>query len=93
MPSRRHAEVLGCIAANVRRLREKKGLTQEALAAAAGLDLSYEQRVERAATNLSIAVLVTLAEALDVPPARLLRAARMPRIVRGRPRKVARKTA
>ena len=81
------AELLASIAANVRRLRSTRGLTQEALAERAGQDLSYLQRVERGATNLSIGVLVAIANALDTHPARLLRHATLPVVKRGRPPK------
>lgn len=83
------AALLESIAANVRRLRSTRGLTQEALAERAGQDLSYLQRVERGATNLSIGVLLALAHALDTHPARLLRHASLPAVKRGRPPKQA----
>jgi transcriptional regulator with XRE-family HTH domain len=61
-------------------------MTQEKLAEAADLDLSYVQRVERASVNLSMSVLVALAVALDTRPARLLAHAAPPEMKRGRPR-------
>ena len=79
--------LLESIAANVRRIRLKKGLTQEMLAERASQDLSYLQRVERGATNLSVGVLVALAGALDVTPAMLLRKATRVAPRRGRPAK------
>jgi transcriptional regulator with XRE-family HTH domain len=88
MPSRRAAEVQSFIAANVRRERLRHGLTQERLAEAADLDLRFLQRVERGSTNLSIAVLVALADALDVAPGALLRPAKLSPAQRGRPKKV-----
>lgn len=87
MPDRTLAEFLGSIAANVRRVRQKRGLTQEVLAERAGQDLSYLQRVERGATNLSVGVLLALATALGVPPAALVRKARPVPVKRGRPPK------
>lgn len=74
-------------AANIRRLRKSQNLTQEALAGASGLDVTYLARVERATINLSIGVLAQVADALDVEPARLLRPARMHVIAMGRPKK------
>lgn len=87
MSDRSLAEFLGSIAANVRRARLRRGLTQEALAERAGQDLSYLQRVERGATNLTVGVLLALAKALGVPPAALVRKARLAPIQRGRPPK------
>ena len=80
-------DFLRSIAANVRRTRLRRGLTQEALAIRAEQDLSYVQRVERAATNLSVGVLFALARALDVAPGLLLRAATLRAPKRGRPTK------
>jgi transcriptional regulator with XRE-family HTH domain len=85
---RRLSEFLRSIAANVRRARRRRGLTQEALAERSGQDLSYLQRVERGTTNLSAKVLLALAIALDVPPSLLVRKARLARAKRGRPRAV-----
>jgi transcriptional regulator with XRE-family HTH domain len=87
VPDRYLAEFLGSIAANVRRARLRRGLTQETLAERAGQDLSYLQRVERGATNLSVGVLLALARALGVPPAALVRKARLAPVTRGRPPK------
>jgi transcriptional regulator with XRE-family HTH domain len=80
-------DFLQSIAANVRRLRVRRGLTQEELAELARQDLSYLQRVERGSSNLSMSVLLALANALEVPPGLLLRRAPLPPIKRGRPPK------
>lgn len=85
--SARVATVLGYIGANVRRLRLKKGLTQEALAEVAELDLRFLQRVERGQTNVGVAVVVVLADVLEVAPGALLRKASLPEVKLGRPRK------
>ncbi|XXY13611.1 helix-turn-helix transcriptional regulator [Sorangium sp. So ce216] len=79
--------VLVYIAANVRRLRQKRGITQESLAEAAELDLRTLQDIEGMRQSVSLGALVRLANALDVSPAALLRPAEMPEIKRGRPRK------
>lgn len=79
--------LLASIAGNVRRLRTDRGLTQERLAEAADIDLSFLQQIERAEVNLSMAILVAIAEALTVAPAELLQPAEMPAIRRGRPPK------
>lgn len=78
--------VLEYVAANVRRLRERKGLRQEDLAELCGWDYRHIQRIEAGDVN-SITALVRLAEALDVPPQALLRPAKP--VVRrvGRPKK------
>jgi transcriptional regulator with XRE-family HTH domain len=70
-------------ASNVRRLRIRRGLTQERLAELAALDDRLVQRVKAAETNMKIAVLVAMA--LDVDLRRLLRPAEMPKRPGGRP--------
>jgi transcriptional regulator with XRE-family HTH domain len=57
---------------NIRRLRVAKGLTQEALAHAAEIDMRYLGGIERGEENPSIAVLGRIAAAIDVHPADLL---------------------
>jgi transcriptional regulator with XRE-family HTH domain len=52
------------VARNLRRLRVDIGLSQEALAADAGVDRTYVGRVERSLENPSVAVLERLAKAL-----------------------------
>ena len=74
------------IAANVRRLRAKSRLSQEELAEAAELSLTFLQRIERAETNLSVDALAQIAAALSVDPRALLRPATMRKIGRGRPK-------
>jgi len=78
------------VAANIRRLRTRRGLTQQGLADASGLDLTYVARVERASINLSVGVLAQFADALAVDPGKLLRPAKMHVIAMGRPRKTRR---
>ena len=53
------------VAANVKRLRVKKGLTQEQLAHDAEIDLTYLGGIERARRNPSVAVLEKIACALE----------------------------
>ncbi len=87
MHSRETSVVLGHIAANVRRLREKRLLSQEKFAEHAGLDARFTQRVERGRLNFSIETLVRLAAALDTTPGALLRPAKLSPPKPGRPRK------
>lgn len=79
------SDVLERIGANVAARRARLGLTQQALADRAELDLRFIQRVERAQTNLSVMALAALAAALDVPPETLLRPADLPPPRVGRP--------
>lgn len=60
------------VGGNVRRLRLKKGLTQEQLAFEAGLDLTYVGGIERGKRNPSVLVLARLADALSTTPAHFL---------------------
>ncbi|MGJ4802914.1 helix-turn-helix domain-containing protein [Luteimonas sp. SDU82] len=62
-----------CIGANIRRLREARGLSQERLAELAHLHRTYVSQLERCVTNISIDRLERLAQALGVPVADLLR--------------------
>ncbi|WP_437665622.1 helix-turn-helix domain-containing protein [Sorangium sp. So ce1182] len=77
---------MGYVGANVRRLRLKRTMTQEALADAAGLHVNFIQRVEAGKVNLTLVSLVTLADALGVSPGNLLRPASLLEVKRGRPR-------
>lgn len=61
------------VGANVRRLREKLGLSQEALAAEAELHRTYISGVERGVRNPTVTVLAKIAKALDADPANLLK--------------------
>lgn len=60
------------LAKNLRRLREAKGLSQEAFAHEAGIHRTYISDLERGARNPTIAVVEKLAEALDVRVSQLL---------------------
>ncbi len=62
-------------AANLRRLRNVKGLTQEDLAFAANVDRSYLSNLEksRGRTYVGLEVIGKLADGLGVEPAELLK--------------------
>jgi transcriptional regulator with XRE-family HTH domain len=52
------------VARNLRRLRVRKGLSQEVLAVDARIDRTYVSRLERGLENPTVAVLERVAEAL-----------------------------
>jgi transcriptional regulator with XRE-family HTH domain len=60
------------LAANVIRLRNKKGWSQEALAFECGLHRTFVAHVERQVRNISLDNLEKIAKALEVPIHRLL---------------------
>ena len=57
--------------ANVRRLREKRGISQEAFGFAAGIDRTYVSGVERGRRNPTLTVANKFADGLGVPLWRL----------------------
>lgn len=59
---------------NVRKVRQQRHMTQEALAFAAELDLTYIGGIERGKRNPSLLVMARIADALDVPLVKLLSA-------------------
>jgi transcriptional regulator with XRE-family HTH domain len=80
------------VARNLRRLRVKRSLSQEALATDAGIDRTYVSRLERGSENPTVAVLEQIADALgativeffavpapDEPPPKPLRGGRRPK--------------
>lgn len=60
------------VAWNVRKLRVRHAISQEALAVDAGVDRSYVGRIERGVENPTVETLEKLAAALDAPVADLL---------------------
>jgi transcriptional regulator with XRE-family HTH domain len=60
------------VAARVKQLRERRGLTQEALAARAGISRAYLARIETGRHEPTLTTLERLAKALRVRPATLL---------------------
>lgn len=75
MPEKKRGEPssLQRFGARVRELRRAKGLTQEDLADASGLDRSYVGSLERGERNVSLRNIEKIAKALGVPVARLFR--------------------
>lgn len=57
--------------ARIASLRRDRGMSQEALALAAGLDRSYMGRVERGEQSVSLDKIFAIADALGVSPAGL----------------------
>ncbi|MGE4340612.1 MAG: helix-turn-helix domain-containing protein [Pigmentiphaga sp.] len=72
LPTRFEDGAQALFAANVRRVRRDKGLTQERLAEAADLHPNYISSVERGERNISIRNIERIAFALDVSMAYLL---------------------
>lgn len=66
-------ELRRVVAANVRRLRKAKGLSQEAFADDCGLHRTYIGGIERAERNVSLDNIERMARALGLPAYELLR--------------------
>jgi len=60
-------------AANLRRLRHAKGLSQEDLAYEAGVNRSYMSMLEKGASYPGLEIIGKLAAVLEVEPAELLK--------------------
>ncbi len=86
MPIRACQVHIDSIAANVRRIRARLGLTQEDLADKAGFEPRFVQRVERAKLDLRLSTFLRLAQALEVAPGVLFRRAKLEPARTGRPR-------
>lgn len=65
-------ELRGVLASNLRRFREERGLSQEALADLAQIDRTYVSLLERQRYSATLDVLERLAMALNVPATALL---------------------
>lgn len=77
--------LLRSIAANVRKLRARLGLTQEELGEATGLSYRYLQDIEAGRKNVTVDTLTRLARALRTRPSELLRSANLRVPKAGRP--------
>ena len=67
------AEILKRFGETLREHRQRAGLSQEKLAAQAGIDRTYVGGAERGERNVALVNIVRLAEALNVAPSELLR--------------------
>ena len=67
-----HKPLLVILAANIRRLRQDRGWSQEQLASQANLHRTYIGAIERAERNITLASLHLIADALGVDPVSLL---------------------
>ncbi len=72
-PARKPVAGRVILAANIRRLRYDRGLSQEALAERAGIHRTYLGSVERAERNVAIDNICRIAWALGVEASALLR--------------------
>ncbi|WP_369062177.1 helix-turn-helix transcriptional regulator [Caulobacter sp. 73W] len=57
---------VGVIGRNVRAIRYRRGMTQEDVATAAGIDLSYFRAVELGKRNPTVRLLMGISDALGV---------------------------
>jgi transcriptional regulator with XRE-family HTH domain len=73
LPALSRAEILKRFGDTLREHRQRAGLSQEKLAAKAGIDRTYVGGAERGERNVALVNIVRLAEALDIAPAELLR--------------------
>ena len=67
MPTKVQSPLLRQVGARIRRARQKKGLSQEALAHAVDMDRSYVSGLERGEFNVSLLALARIAQRLSVP--------------------------
>lgn len=65
-------QILSAFGATLRAYRQEAGLSQEKLAAKAGLDRTYVGGAERGERNVALVNIVRLAEALNIDPSALL---------------------
>ncbi len=65
--------VLKRLGARIRDLRRERGISQEALADAAGIARSYMSGIERGVRNCSVLHLLKIAKALRIDAAHLVR--------------------
>jgi len=72
-------KILTRFATHLTRLRKERGLSIRQLAAAAGLEYSQIQRIEKGKVNFAFTTLVALAQGLDIDLHLLLEEYKIPR--------------
>jgi transcriptional regulator with XRE-family HTH domain len=82
---------MGFVAANIRALRRARGMTQEALAERAEIEVRHLSELENARRTPSFALIVRLADELGVEAFELFRKRSFSENPKGRPPKVMRK--
>ncbi|OJW71353.1 MAG: transcriptional regulator [Sphingomonadales bacterium 63-6] len=65
------------LGASIRAVRHERGLSQEALADASGIDRSHMGKIERGERNVSVLNIARIAEALGVTIAALMASAEL----------------
>ncbi len=65
-------QILESFAKHLTKIRESKGMSIRQLAAAADLEYSQVQRIEKAKVNLAITTIVALSQGLEVPLKKLM---------------------
>jgi len=68
----RPSPIPAAFGAVLRRVREAKGVSQEALALSAGMDRTFVSQIERGVRQPTLTSLYALAKAAGVTPSRLL---------------------
>ena len=66
-------ELRQAFAANLRRLRHAKGISQEDLAYEAGVNRTYVSKLEKGVSYPGLEIIAKLAAVLEVEPAELIR--------------------
>ncbi len=68
----RDEEVLYAFGENLKKLRKKRGFSQEKLAYSSNISLSQIARIETGRINTTLCTIVKIAETLEIDPAELL---------------------
>ena len=85
-PSPEERTAMESFAANVQRLRRRRGLTQEQFADAVGFSPRYIRRLESGEVDATLRTIARVAAKLGVTVAAMLKVARLPEPKPGRPR-------